>query len=712
MRPLIIFLILVSFCVPTAAQRKCGTYGALQQRIKNHPYLKQLLIDNENRILIGQRLHKFSSIAPEDRSLVTIPVVVHVVLDSPNIVTDEQIISQLEVLNRDFCATNTDTTQVPNVWKSIIGNAQIKFCLAQRTPDNKATNGILRIKTEAGKRFDIYGNDLKDDDKGGSTAWDSKSYLNIWVTSMSNNVIGLATPPGNGYPTEEEGVVIQYTAFGTTGSVKGPYNLGRTTTHEIGHYFGLRHTWADDDGGCIEDDGIDDTPLESNYTFGCPDFPKLDSCSPNPPGIMFMNYMDYTDDACMCLFTTLQVDRMRFVLESVIPGLLTSKGCMPLTPLNNDIALVSISSPSGKIYNSLVQPVIILRNNGPAPLTSAYITYTLNGGPPISQQWRGNLSSAQQITVNMPVTTVKIGTYDLKVYTQLPNGVPDSDPTNDSLSNHFHYDAEINIPFTEEFENSSFPPAGWDIYNPDQYYTWERNFSIGNRSSASAMVNNYDYQTYGQIDDLITPVINPMGAASVLLTFDVAAAATYALSAGSQKWDTLKILVIREGTTAEEVVYTKWGRQLITHAAVLSTPFIPTPADWRRDTVDLTNVVRGSKFYLRFRNISNLQNNIYIDNVSVADKENNTFMQDPGVNVSPNPTNGPVILTFNQNQDDLLQVSIYNSLGKLIISQPFNNNTNRSTNQAFDLTNQPDGAYFIKLNYRDKNRIIKLIKIR
>ncbi|CAL1519223.1 M43 family zinc metalloprotease [Chitinophaga sp. MM2321] len=714
MRYRAIVLLAFLYCLPAIAQRKCGTATALQQRVIEHPPLQQLIQNNENRMIQGQRRQQQLRIMADALpQTVSIPVVVHVVLDDTAAVTDAQILSQLAVLNNDYSATNTDLSGVPGVWQSLIGNTRINFCLAQRTPANEPTNGIIRVKTPQGQSFAIYNGspDVKYNATGGSDAWDTKEYLNIWVTRLSGNYLGVAAPPGTGYPVEQEGVVIHYTAFGTTGSVGKVYNLGRTSTHEVGHYFGLRHIWGDDSGGCSQDDGIDDTPLQGDNTYGCPTFPEVDNCTTTVPGIMFMNYMDYTDDACMHFFTAGQVSRMRYVLENTIASLLNSDGCTPVTLPGEDAALTTISGAAGKLCDNRILPVVTLRNRGANALTTTGINYQLNNGDIITYQWNGNLGSLRETTVSLPATNVPIGLYTLKAWTQLPNGKTDPHTDNDSVSSRFHFDAEMSLPFEEGFENDSFPPPGWDLYNPDRSFTWERSRDVGKGSNASTLIRNLGYNVNDQTDDLITPVLDPQGHDSVFLFFDVAAAVYSNPASSGNAWDTLKVLVTTDCHQTGETAYTKWGPNLITHPGALTTEFVPTATEWRRDSVDLTALIHKVKFQVAFRNISNSENNIYIDNIKIVTKDINPDLRKAGVLVNPNPTNGVVWVTFYEIPEDLQQVAIYNAAGQFIVSQPASA-INRSNRMTFNLVNEPNGVYFVKLIYRNRANTIKLMKVR
>ncbi|WP_212005358.1 M43 family zinc metalloprotease [Chitinophaga sp. HK235] len=713
MRHTFIILFTLLYSLSTVGQRKCGTAIALQQRVLEHPGLQQVIDANEKKLLQLQQRRMMRVQAEATPQQVNIPVVVHIVLDNPDLVTDAQVMSQIAVLNNDYNAANPDISQVPPVWQPIIGNSRINYCLAQRTPGDEPTTGIVRVTTAPGRSFDISGGspDVKYDKYGGSDAWDTQKYLNIWVTRLSGNYLGVAAPPGLGYPSEQEGVVVLYTAFGTTGSVGRVYNLGRTTTHEIGHFFGLVHIWGDDNGACTRDDGIADTPLQGDNTYGCPSFPKTDNCSPNFPGIMFMNYMDYTDDACMHLFTAGQVGRMRDVLENTTRSLMSSNGCTPVILPANDAALITVSGADGKRCDNRILPLVTLRNKGTNPLTSVRILYRLNNGTLVNYDWQGNLPSLQSATVTLPSSQVPVGSYNLQAYTQLPNGQPDANVANDTVASKFHYDAEAQLPFEEGFEQDSFPPPGWDLYNPDRSFTWERDRNVGSHSKASVLVRNKGYNVNDQIDDLITPVIDAQGRDSVFLFFDVAAAVYSDPDMTGNIWDTLQVLVTKDCHQTWNIAYNKWGKNLITHPTALQTEFVPAASEWRRDSVDITALVGKDKFQVAFRNISNSENNIYIDNIRIVSKDINPDLRKAGVLVNPNPTDGLVWISFYEIPTDLLQVSIYNAAGQLIATQP-GNAVGRNNRMTFNLVNEPNGVYFVKLIYRNRANTIKLMKVR
>ena len=244
-----------------------------------------------------------------------IPVVVHIVYNESapeENVSDDQVRSQIDVLNLDFRKQNSDIDSIPAAFKLFAADARIEFFLASIDPSGAQTTGITRTKTLL-TGFDDD-NSVKSTLEGGIDPWPTERYLNIWVCKLKRGLLGYAQFPGG--PAATDGVVITYTAFGTIGSAKAPFNLGRTTTHEVGHWLNLRHIWGDDGTGCSGTDFVDDTPNQAGSNTGTPSFPSP-SCSNGPNGDMYMNYMDYSDDASMFMFTAGQVLRMQATLDSV-----------------------------------------------------------------------------------------------------------------------------------------------------------------------------------------------------------------------------------------------------------------------------------------------------------------------------------------------------------------------------------------------------------
>jgi hypothetical protein len=308
------------------AQRNCASYEHLQQQLRNNPQMALQLQAIEQ----FTQSHPDAGINMRGTPVYNIPVVVHVLWNtSTQNISDAQVLSQIDVLNKDYQLNNSDTGLVPSVFKPYVADCKIQFCMAQRDAAGNATTGIIRKQTTK-TSFSADTDDAKYNSTGGDNAWDASQYLNFWVVPSitsggQGGILGYAQFPGGAAATD--GVVIGYQYWGNTGTVSAPFNKGRTATHEVGHWLNLRHIWGDE-SACAADDLVGDTPLQADKNFGCPSFPKVDACT-SGNGVMYMNYMDYTDDACMYMFTTGQKSRMYGVLQSggARASITTSLGC-------------------------------------------------------------------------------------------------------------------------------------------------------------------------------------------------------------------------------------------------------------------------------------------------------------------------------------------------------------------------------------------------
>lgn len=255
--------------------------------------------------------------------IIYIPVVVHVLYNLPeHNISDAQVLSQIDALNRDFSLSNDNRHDIPEAFQHLAADTRIRFCLAKVDPQGRPTTGIVRKHTDV--TFFQADESMKFSAAGGSDGWNPDYYLNIWVCNLFGQALGYSSTPG--FQRELDGVVIKWNVFGTVGNLRAPYNEGRTATHEVGHWLGLRHIWGD--GLCASDD-IDDTPPQKSFNSGCPNFPKVSDCSINGDGDMFMNYMDLTNDACMSMFTHGQKAKMRgiFALGNARNAMLGSNVC-------------------------------------------------------------------------------------------------------------------------------------------------------------------------------------------------------------------------------------------------------------------------------------------------------------------------------------------------------------------------------------------------
>ncbi len=254
--------------------------------------------------------------------ILKIPVAVHIVWHTPaENLSMAQINSQITALNEDFRALNAQIPDIHPLFDGLFADTEIEFCLAAVTRTPTEVPGIATT-FEGGMRRVCY------TALGGRDGFDPGHYLNIWVAGRSDGALGYATFPGES-AAAEDGVFIRPDAFGTAGTVSPPFHLGRTCTHEVGHYFNLQHLWGpfEDNFSCNQDDGVADTPLQAeSYRGACPTLPPLSCGTPD----MYMNFMNFTDDACMALFTPGQKQRMLAAIQVFRPGLLASS-CDPVS---------------------------------------------------------------------------------------------------------------------------------------------------------------------------------------------------------------------------------------------------------------------------------------------------------------------------------------------------------------------------------------------
>lgn len=287
-----------------------------------------------------------------------IQVVVHIIHNGESEgqgtnLPEQQILSQVEVLNEDFNRLNADAGNTPAEFQPSAGNMNIEFVLANIDPEGNPTTGINRVKGSRTNWTIANNSELK-----AQSYWPAENYINIWVCNLVG-FFGFTQFPVSSLPGLEnssknrltDGIIISYTTFGSSDygnfNLHPQYNKGRTTTHEMGHFLGLRHIWGDEPG-CNGTDYVNDTPPQSEETFGCPSHPQADCPEESPANKMFQNYLDFTDDACMNLFTQNQVGRMMTVLEN---SPRRASLLLPLSPTQPEVQFPKIFSPNGDGIN-------------------------------------------------------------------------------------------------------------------------------------------------------------------------------------------------------------------------------------------------------------------------------------------------------------------------------------------------------------------------
>jgi hypothetical protein len=350
---------LCSSTSPINAQRSCGQEVLFKNLRADNPAQYQKMKDSYQADLEDISVMESGTAQFKTAAASPIPVVFHFVLTTPqyNALGNDtgikrRVASQLRVLNQDFNRGNADSTAIPAAFKSRYGNPAIKFARAGGVKNSYAIAGGIEVKLLASTTT-FSADDMCAAAKNPTTglaAWDPDKYLNVWIVKITNSgagaILGVTTPPylvgytvgGHLITANEKGIAMSYGAFGARDYpiqyFTANADRGRTFTHEMGHYFELIHIWGDDDNsdtvtrcttysGGFDDDMVGDTPPQGKRTYcdfpnhasnNCPTFPLLDKCSPNSPGVMYMNYMDYVTDTAMHMFSVGQATRMNYYL--------------------------------------------------------------------------------------------------------------------------------------------------------------------------------------------------------------------------------------------------------------------------------------------------------------------------------------------------------------------------------------------------------------
>lgn len=592
-----------------------------------------------------------------------IPVVVHVIHTggSENI-SDLQIQSQIEVLNEDYgklVGTNGDGNGV---------DTKVRFCLAKKDPNGNCTNGIVRVYSTLANHQTYERPLLKE-----LSFWDNARYMNIYVVkSITGGTLGYSSFPGG--PPDEDGIVVRHNYFGNVGTASS--SLGRTTTHEAGHWFGLYHTF---NGGCGTDvcndgDFVCDTPPVASANFGCP---NINSCSNEFPDVQdqVANYLDYTNDPCKSMFTAGQRDRIQATMNNIRTDIWTQSNL-----LSTGCDSLYVSPPSCPVianFSSLSTEICLMSS-------VQFTDISLNNAT--SWQWYFPGGTPSTSTLQNPVISYPtIGNYDVAlvasdgVYTDSINKIDFVNVTTPGIG--------LTLPYQENFDSNVFPPNGITIFNADGGITWELDSSAYVSSSHSVRINNLINTNYGSIDEIVIPFLDLSSLGNTpYMRFDWA----YAKSDPLYSDEMIVQLSTDCGNTWSQVLY-RTGTQLAS-GPTQTTPFIPDSSQWKSANINLG--AYGSEQYvsLKIVNVTDGGNNLYIDNINIGDVNiglEETIENPIIFNVYPNPTKDIIQLTYPQ----IGELRIYSSTGTLIKEY-------KELPQAISFEDLSPGIYYIKF-YHD-----------
>ena len=660
-KALAILLLVASFTTNLSAQVKpgaetskiirCGTMEVYEKKLKADPtiparsraiadrlYNEWLRNNNGGPVSNGTG-------SPTGTSAITyIPIVFHINLTAAQqaVVTDALIQRQVDVLNRDYGGLNPDSVKIPAAFKAVFGHSEIRFVLAKRTPAGAATTGIERLVSAATYTQGNYPT-MKHASSGGMDQWDGNKYFNVWVGTFTDGLLGVATFPNDAStPANEQGVSIHWGSIDLPcGSpFAGAFDGGRTLVHEAGHYFYLYHIWGDDGTACTGNDFregfgalpancTDDTPNQAGPTSGCLTGVRTDACSPNPPGFMYQDYMDYTNDPCYGMFTIGQDCRIQGCVDLYRASLKTSDGATPVgagTP--NDVRVSEILNPgsrgfacaSNTNFCSAFTPQVLIVNDGDANLTSLTIDSKVDGvstGTPTN--WTGTLvpGASQYVTLNSVNSAG--GVHTLTVKTTLPNGGADQRPSNDSVNARFTMTAAAatSFPIPVEGFEGAFPNAAYTAVNGNAgSQTWVKNTTVARTGTSSAWINYYFYNNPGQIDIIQSQKLNTSTSDIVTVDFDLAYAPF-----STTLFERLEVVYSLDcGATWLPTSYDKSGLVLGTAGGYVTGQFTPTAAQWRHETVSILLGCGPATpaIVVGLRGTCGYGNNMYVDNLAIT----------------------------------------------------------------------------------------------
>lgn len=552
-----------------------------------------------------------------------IPVVVHIIepLGGSLNITDERIIRQVEILNEDFRRTNADASNTPAEFLPVAADTEIQFVLAKQDPSGNPTNGIVRVQGSKSTYFAELDQDLLRSE----SFWPPDHYLNIYVLNLQV-FLGYASFPISDIPGITnvsgdyiwDGVEVHYRYFGENPDAPSFPSVGRTLTHEIGHYLGLRHIWGD--GGCSVDDFVTDTPPADDDNGGLSSpctFPSNDSnvCVTDE---MFQNYMDYTDDGCMNLFTEGQKTRMRTILESSPrrTTLLTSPGLIEPTRFSNDLAINRIVTPLA-VCESTMSPSVEVINHGDNVISSYDVSLFIDGTPiqTINQSSTLEIDESETLVFSSQIFTSTPSSIEFRV--DNVNGGADGNSANDILSISLSQSNAISLPFSEDFE-SSLNILG----NTGDAYPWEVVTAPSENPANKALkFKSFGNTTaFGEDTWIKTPIFDLSGINSSILTYRYAYA-----EATDTFWDGLAVKMSLDcgETFSDDFIFNEYGPNLST-ATLTNDPFTPqSELDWQVDTVTLAKSIVTDGVQFAFVGQNGAGNNIYIDDITIIQTNTN-----------------------------------------------------------------------------------------
>jgi len=597
-----ICIILFSFS-DLKAQERCAVPKILEQRENKYP---ELSTQKFERWLTEKQATRATQ--RNQVNTVQVPVVFHIIHNGEPIGTGGNLIKnkidrQLEILNEDFNRLNADASETLDEFQDRSASFEIEFIYAKQNPDGFETNGIVRVPGSQAS-YSYQERQILSSE----SYWPAEDYLNIWVADLAGGSLGWAEFPVSNLSGLDaasnnrliDGVTLDYVYFGENPDSPTFESKGRTATHEMGHFFGLRHIWGD--GGCSVDDFCEDTPSSNSSSTGC-------NLSKTTCGTLDMvqNFMDYTNDACMNIFTNDQKSRVRTVVENSPRrlSLTTSKGLEEPPVFNRDLGLAELNSQFTGSCSGNFNPQINIKNQGIFPIDEYSIQLFINGALKETLEFNETLESSEEKTVYFSLQNFEeTGQYSILYNVNLEGSFEDERMENNQKMEFYQKLEERNLPYEKKFQNSLNP---WFIRNFDGEETWKL-FSTG------LGVPFYDNrQNYGQKEEIISPIFD-------FTTIDVPELSFVFAQTGDSIPNRVSIYASYDcGRTFNDLIFSNNITDLST-AYEVDSAFVPQfRLDWDTVKIDLNRLKEEESVCFNIVAENRLSNNFYISDFKVKE---------------------------------------------------------------------------------------------
>jgi len=613
----------------------------MDKLLNKKPELKSFFDNYSSELINYKKVNKRSN------TTYTIPVVFHIVHNGGvENISKEQVLNGLDVINNDFKRLNSDSINTRAIFLPIAANCEIEFKLAQKDPLGNCTDGITRNLSP----LSVGAND----DVKSVVSWDNNNYLNIWVvqsieSSSGGITAGYAYLPQPNQSAEYDGILIGHNYVGDIGTSTSSAN-GRTLTHEVGHYLGLRHTFQD---GCdIDGDNCYDTPPVQNANYSCNY--NTNSCASDSPDLpdQIENYMDYTDDACQNMFTLDQKDIMHYSLSNpFLRANLVSNSNLNSTGVNITPPLVC--SP---IVDFNVDRQIIC--DGEA-LTFSDGSY--NGNP---TSWSWSFPGGTPSTSIHEEPTIIYNSPGIYEVTLTASNITGSDNiTKPNFIIVKPSSAVINNYHLENFENIQTSDIDWTVVRNNYADTWELTSNSSYSGNKSYFINNFGMQR-GEVHELVSPTINLTGTSYPQLIFK------YAFT--NRNIDNNDILRVYASYNCG----LSWSQRAYFEGDDLKTINNSSPAfqffpqensEWKETIVSLASFSSFDNIMIKFHFTTGGGNNIFIDDFLISDLFSVDNNDEISIKIYPNPifkNQGHIKLSSTIKQS--VNLEIFDYLGKIV----------------------------------------------